>query len=473
MSRAVGQPLEQLLATWLPDQRWFAGKGAESRPGASPRVSGTAVLTAHVRVHLVRAAGSLYQVPLTYYSAPVTGLDNALVGITSTDLGSGPQSQWVYDGPHDPVYVQALLHLLAHGGIVSSPAGPDDEGRAGVELTGRVQPAGPSIDESGPSVVLKGEQSNTSMIVSPASSPALIVKLFRVVAAGDNPDVVVQTALAAAGCTRVPQPAGWLEGSWLEESGERVGGHLAFASEFLRGSEDAWRVATRAVAGGVSFAAPAHELGEATAEVHEVLASVLPTVPASAAVLAGLADSLGRRVDLAVGQVPALAEVAQASREAVDVVRGLTGVAALQRVHGDYHLGQVMYAPGRGWVLLDFEGEPLRPLAERLEPDLALRDVAGMLRSFDYAARQTTVHLAEDDPAVAAATVWAEEARTAFLAGYSARIGWKLAEDEASLLLLRALELDKALYEVLYETRNRPDWVAIPLGAVHRLLANG
>src|SRR5690606_9146492 len=114
------------------------------------------------------------------------------------------------------------------------------------------------------------------------------------------------------------------------------------------------------------------------------------------------------------------------------------------------------------------EGEPLRPLSERLDPGLALRDVAGMLRSFDYAARHATVGLADDDPAARAAAAWAVEARTAFLTGYADGGGRAGHGDQAALL--RALEIDKALYEVVYETLNRPAWVPIPLGALERLV---
>jgi 1,4-alpha-glucan branching enzyme len=117
-------------------------------------------------------------------------------------------------------------------------------------------------------------------------------------------------------------------------------------------------------------------------------------------------------------------------------------------------------------VLLDFEGEPLRPLAERTEPDLALRDVAGMLRSFDYAARHVTV--GRHDPAAEqAADAWADAARDAFCAGYAAECG---SDPRAQPELLAALELDKALYEVVYESRNRPAWIDVPLHAVARLL---
>ena len=135
----------------------------------------------------------------------------------------------------------------------------------------------------------------------------------------------------------------------------------------------------------------------------------------------------------------------------------------LQRIHGDYHLGQVLHSPERGWVLLDFEGEPLRPLSERSLPDQWVRDVAGMLRSFDY------VGGTREQADGASARDWVASAQQAFLDGYAARAG----EDPRSLgALLAAFELDKAMYEVVYEARNRPGWLAIPLGAVRRLTAH-
>ncbi|WP_432508218.1 hypothetical protein [Kineococcus esterisolvens] len=134
-------------------------------------------------------------------------------------------------------------------------------------------------------------------------------------------------------------------------------------------------------------------------------------------------------------------------------------------MHGDYHLGQVLRSAERGWVLLDFEGEPLRPLAERSLPDLALRDVAGMLRSFDYAAASGAGSAGTE-----AAGRWAARCREAFLAADAAGTGVDPREPgSAAATLLAALELDKALYEVVYEVRNRPDWAHIPLSAVERL----
>ena len=133
---------------------------------------------------------------------------------------------------------------------------------------------------------------------------------------------------------------------------------------------------------------------------------------------------------------------------------------ALQRIHGDYHLGQVLQAPGRGWVLVDFEGEPMRPMEERRRPDSAVRDIAGMLRSFDYVAASLDRERPREEMAE-----WARSARRSFLGGYEHRMG-----EPATGPLLDAFELDKAVYEAIYEARNRPDWLPIPLGAIARLV---
>ena len=123
-----------------------------------------------------------------------------------------------------------------------------------------------------------------------------------------------------------------------------------------------------------------------------------------------------------------------------------------QRVHGDFHLGQTLHTP-KGWKIIDFEGEPAKTMAERPAPDCVWRDIAGMLRSFDYAAASVP------GPASSA---WAAECRAAVLARLRGRRSWERVEAN----LLRAYEADKAIYEVVYEMRNRPDWVGIPLGAV-------
>ncbi len=475
--------LTELLVGWLGRQRWFLGTDPDhdvqlvaGLPLALPPAAGTAAgddptaTAPEVVALLVEVAGVTYQVPLSVHATAVPGLDAALIATVDRPDGR----RWVYDGPHDPVFVRALLHVLAQGSPTSqgSPAS-----QVSSQVQGHAPDGGLPVDPVAPGQVLRGEQSNTSIVVGATSAHPLIVKLFRVIAPGRNPDVVIQGALAAAGSPRVPRPAGWVKATWLPRGADQlVSADLAFACEFLPGSQDAWRVALEAVDDGVDFTGPARALGEATAELHRVLATVMPRVPATEQLLGSLADALVARVDWAVAAAPALQPYALAARRAVDAVRHVRNAPDLQQVHGDYHLGQVLHSPVRGWVVLDFEGEPLRPLAERMRPDLALRDVAGMVRSFDYAARHATADLPDNDPAAIAAQRWSAQARAAFLAGYTTPAttpagSAALPAQGLDEVLLRALELDKALYEVVYELVHRPTWVSIPLAAVQRLLS--
>jgi maltokinase len=165
--------------------------------------------------------------------------------------------------------------------------------------------------------------------------------------------------------------------------------------------------------------------------------------------------------------VPQLAEHAGGLRRLYAAVAGSSEEAVRQRVHGDLHLGQVLRT-ATGWIVLDFEGEPARPLAARRELDSPLRDVAGMLRSFDYAARHMLVEQPDDPQRVYRAQEWAERNRGAYCAGYSAASGLDPCGDSP---LLRAFEADKAVYECVYEARNRPHWLMIPLQSLSRLSA--
>ena len=446
----------ELWQEWLPRQRWFAGKGRPVRVVADQAVELERTGDHVVLLHLVdvvyddpAGGGETYQVPVVLRRSEQPRPCPALIGAV-VDAGG---SWFAYDGPHDPAFVQTVLAMVAGGSLV---------GEAGGLQVGGVRQPGASVP--GPGVrsrVMDGEQSNTSIVIETAEP--LICKVFRVLADGENPDVVVQAALAAAGSTAVPATTGWIEGSWPTSRGI-AHGHLAFVQEFLPGTRDAWRVATAAVAAGEDFADRAFALGEQTARVHQVLAGSLGQRPIAADGVRSLSDSLLARLDWALESAPALAAYEAAARTALAAVAQVRVRPRLQRIHGDYHLGQVLDVPDRGWVLLDFEGEPLRPLSERSSPDLALRDVAGMLRSFDYAAGQQLV----GDPTTApAARAWARRCRDAFCRGYAEVSGRDPREDAD---LLRALELDKALYEVVYETRNRPDWLTIPMTAVDRLL---
>ncbi|WIE78492.1 phosphotransferase [Curtobacterium sp. MCSS17_016] len=408
-------PSDRDLESWIADRRWYASKGSVPRLRTISTDDGTRLVLDEAPVVPV-----LYQSPIT--SAP----DGAVVDATT-----------------DIAWVSALAARI--------DAAPDS-----LSPIGRVTAAR----------VLTGEQSNTSVICDTESGDRVIIKVFRVLHHGDNPDVTTQLALTAAGSTRVPRVYGALRADW-PDVGRPDGtatGHLAFAQEFLPGLDDAWRVALQEAQAGTPFGDRAEQLGTALADVHRTLAGALPTEPADAPRRDAAVATMHARLDTAAREAPAVADHA-------DAVRAVYARAAdatwpdLQRIHGDLHLGQVLSAPDpRGWVFLDFEGEPLRPLDERSLPDVTLRDVAGMLRSFDYVAGA----LAHDAEPVDAAA-WAAEARARFLEGYQRGTGADLAAHSA---LLDAFELDKAVYEVVYETRNRPDWVGIPLTAVARLVGD-
>jgi predicted trehalose synthase len=449
--------VEPALAEWMRQQRWFAAVGdapALIRVGMWSLADHKHQVGLETHLILDETSGTLYQVPLSLRASPLLGGDRALVARRAVD----GRTIHVYDAPNDPAYTRALLGLMLSA---EQTLAPERFGDADAEGHHALTSADIRVSDSH---VLRGEQSNTSIVydlVRPNGKPAtpVICKVFRTLSPGANPDVVVQSALSDAGSRLVPRTVGSVTGSWNDprENGGRASGHLAFAQEFIPEVEDAWRVALRTAEAGESFVAPARALGEATAEVHAELARLFPVRDATIDDVAGILRSMRARADQAFGDVPALA----GERDAVEAVFRMaetTQWPAFQRIHGDYHLGQVLAVPGRGWVLLDFEGEPLRPLAERSTPDVPLRDVAGMLRSFDYVAGM--LQSGEDHMA------WAQASREAFLDGYISRSG---ADLRAHRALLDAFELDKALYEVSYEARNRPNWLPIPMGAVRHL----
>ncbi|AMM20505.1 phosphotransferase [Frondihabitans sp. PAMC 28766] len=438
------------LPGWMARQRWYASKGRAPVlrvVGSMEAAIDDGLVMTLLMIDEAPTVPVLYQVPLVARTTPLPGGDAAFIG--SSD------GLYLYDGPHDPVYAAGLLDTLARQRHVD---GSD------------VVADGHLVSDPGRVVrskVLEGEQSNTSIIYdvvdSDGVSSKVITKVFRVLHHGDNPDVTSQAALTQGGSTRVPESFGYLTASWPDpgRSEGQAHGHLAFAQEFLAGSEDAWRVALDAARHGIDFTAAARDLGTATAEVHATLAAELGTVEAGPDEIDSALESMRRRITTASREVPEIAAFADAVSRVYDAA-ALASWPRLQRIHGDLHLGQALQSPERGWVLLDFEGEPLRPMPERSRPDVTLRDVAGMLRSFDYVAGS----LAQERPAVDAAA-WAHEARRAFVDGYVASSG---VDVRAQRALLDAFEIDKAVYEAIYESRNRPSWVGIPLAAVGRLV---
>lgn len=455
---------QTLIEGWMGRQRWYAAKGStpRTRRVRSFRFDDP---TGQVGIETIIVADEsgtepvVYQVPLTYRGAPLDGLDHALVGtMEHSILGT----RWVYDACHDPVYATQLLAAIL-GEIKAASSTESDA--VDPSITGIRHPLWSATATVTAAKVLTGEQSNTSIILDcrldDGSSRPLICKLFRTLQPGTNPDVELQSALREAGNDRVPEVVGHLSGVWPDSSGEEVEADLAFAQEFLPGTRDAWREALDAVNADTDFSPSARALGAATAEVHVALADSFGTESTTQETGNRLMAEMGRRARSAADQARQLADY-------LPRIDALYADAAdqpwpeLQRIHGDYHLGQVLHSAERGWILLDFEGEPMRSLAERRRPDQWLRDVAGMLRSFDYAGGS-----AEQASPGRSARVWVETCRTAFLEGYAEQSG---TDPRTYGTVLTAFELDKALYEVVYEAANRPTWISIPLGAIDRLL---
>ncbi|WP_327089777.1 aminoglycoside phosphotransferase [Nonomuraea sp. NBC_01738] len=436
--------LEQLLAAWIGHQRWFGGKG---RPIDSVSIDADVELEPGLR-HLILAVwqdGSRdrYQLLLGERDELPERLKHSLIGVH--------HDQYVYDAVHDSARTGWLLRGMA-----------TESARNG--LRPRHVP-GVEIDTSPRSLVLGAEQSNTSLVYG----DAYICKLFRRLIPGMNPELEVVTALAARKAAHIAQPYGWIE---TELDGTPT--TLAIMQEFLSTANDGWDLALASVrdlygtrpeqaaaeAGG-DFAAESHRLGTATAHVHIELAEAFPTDVVEPPEIKRMGESFRRRLGRAVAEVPELREHADTVERAFLRVDELATDVKVQRVHGDYHLGQVMRTP-TDWIVLDFEGEPGQPLAERRALSSPLRDVAGMLRSFDYAAR----HLLAGHPDAAdlepEAADWAARNRAAFLEGYREG-GGELGPQDA--VLLHAFELAKAVYEVVYEARNRPAWLPIPMAA--------
>ncbi len=415
-----------VLRAWIPRQRWYPAKGTDSR------LERVAVVDlpdpageASVQLHIFRLpAGGRLQVPTTLRDPGFRG-PGAVGRVAAGTL---------VDGPQDPAFIRAWL------------AAADDDG------------APRTVDPAG-SRILGGEQSNTS-IVLPESRPPAILKVFRGLTGGPNPDVDVPLALARSGWSGVPRPLAWLAGRWPGETGDEVG-HLGVLSELVSGARDGFELACEHAGSGRDFGDLAEGLGRTLAQMHRALRTALPLEPGTAPPTARDVGGLLRdRALAAAAEVPELAARLPAIERVLAAIADLDAVPPLQRVHGDFHLGQVLLSADGSWYVLDFEGEPQASAAEKARPDLALRDVAGILRSIDYAAAVGG----------AASPEWAPRARRRLVDGYRTEAA-DGRRDEMADRLLQVLELDKAVYEVVYESRNRPDWVAIPLGAVDRLLA--
>jgi trehalose synthase-fused probable maltokinase len=409
------------LGAWIAGQRWFASKRR--------RITGVAL---EDRVPL--GAGWLCLARVA--------LDDGSADRYALPLLEGTE---VRDALDDPDFCAALLALIArearvpgaHGEVVAART------RAFVEVPSGVR-----------SRRLEGEQSNSSVLFG----DTLILKHFRRLAAGPHPDVEITRYLTERTEFRhTPRLWGSLE--YRDEAGAWA---LAMAQELVHGARDGWRWLLERLADGDEALTALGGLGRRTAELHLALAAgdgdpAFAPEPITPADVEAWTAAVQRQLDAARAALGGRADGIPARIETAGL-RALVG-AAKQRHHGDFHLGQTLIGHGGAEVaIIDFEGEPLRPIDERRRKHTPLRDVAGLLRSLGYAAASAAVP-----------PDWEARARAAFLEGYREAAGGApfLPRTDAGLArAVAVLEVEKAAYEVVYEANNRPDWIAIPLRGI-------
>ncbi|MDQ2652962.1 MAG: hypothetical protein M3Z20_07945 [Chloroflexota bacterium] len=452
---------------WLAQQRWYADKGRAITSSEvvalrlEPAPEGTLALVVAQFRYADRGV-SRYFLPL-HLAADGVGVPLGRIGDVA-----------VFDATAQPWFGEWLLRAFQEhdaGWLVDlGPAGADYLDRAAAF----------------PAQVLRGEQSNTSL----RFGDAIIVKLFRKLQPGVNPDEEALRVLSAQGFAHAPPFVGSL--AWRGPDG--VPFPLALATGFVPHRADGWTwllARLQEVAAGGEFdIGPERLLGQRTAEMHLALAmagneAFTPEISTSgdveqnqartraafqqaADIIRERADALPPETQNAMPAIVAALQRAEADVAGYDVELGLPRI----RTHGDLHLGQTLRTDD-DWVILDFEGEPARPVEERRLRASVLKDVAGMLRSFAYARGAASLALPEAGRTLAESRLleWESAARAAFLDGYrqtSSDAGMALVpeSDDGFARALRAWELDKALYEVGYEARNRPNWLAIPLAAL-------
>jgi maltokinase len=441
---------EDTLATWLPAQRWYSGATIRDLTITSETTLAAGDPELRLLVVAVSSGGQTarYQVLAGIRAQVPDALRHAVMG------PAGP-GRTAYEALHDPALTKILLRGMADGLTI----GPVRFARE----------PGAAIDASLDSLMLTAEQSNTSLIFGEWA----ILKVLRRLFPGQNPDLEVTRALARLGSKHVAEPFGW-----VETCGDGEPTLLAVLSRYLPGASDGWSLAAislrdlysgdrgqgtiRPDQAGGDFAGEAFRLGAATAEVHADLAAAFGRAELASGAYEELACQMTGKLDRARAEVPQLRPYADKLRGYYADLAAITEPMPVQRLHGDYHLGQVLRTTA-GWVVLDFEGEPSVPLSERRAPGVVLRDVAGMLRSFDYAARHQLLDRPDAEQLRDVAAEWVERSQSAFGKGYAEAGGM---DPQANMVLMRALMLDKAVYEVVYEARHRPSWLPIPLDSI-------
>jgi maltose alpha-D-glucosyltransferase/alpha-amylase len=484
-----------------------------------------------------------YALPVAFAAAPPAGEAAARTVVARLETGGAEGGGVLYDPLEDAAFGRSLLAAIAAGHRFSGPAS-DVVGWTAPGFAELLRGAGARGEGGGDLEPrpLGAEQSNTSL----RYGDRLVLKLFRKLEPGVNPDLEIGRFLTEATTFRhMPPVAGGLDVRNGPRGREPM--TLAVLQGFVPNEGDAWSftldalgryferartgwgrgdfgpapVPPQAVAELVDAAGGEHPpaelyerigtylptvrlLGERTAELHIALASAPPDNPAFApepfstlhqrSLYESMRTAAGRTFQLLRQRLGHLAPEARAGAEEVlaaqDQVRYRFGrllgpklVVTRIRTHGDYHLGQVLYT-GKDFVILDFEGEPARPLSERRLKRSPLRDVAGMLRSFQYAAYARLFEEAASGLIGAAelplfeswSLYWESWVGAAFLGAYLERTGSaSFVPDRRSDLatLLDAYLLEKAIYELAYELNNRPSWVRIPLAGIRQILGLG
>ena len=447
-----------VLLGFIASQRWFGGKSrdvldahvidAAIAPGGTPLLA-----LAIVEVRYGLQTHELYQLPLGFRP----------VGEGWTDGVIHEVDGWtVYDALRDPALAREIVGLMRSNGTLRLPEASIDFR----SVDGLSDRAGDLLDVR----PMGAEQSNSSVVLN----EALALKLYRRLEPGINPDLELLRFLTERGFENVAP----LEG-WAEYVGAPLQATLALLQRYVPSSGDGWTIALDTIVSEPSWLPEqARRLGEVTARMHTVLSSdgadpsFAPEEP-SVEALALLTASVDEEIEQVFFDLPDsedLQELAGRGEEVRDRLRLLSRIGPVGRVirhHGDYHLGQVLWSDEGDWIVLDFEGEPARTLAERRRKRSPLRDVAGMLRSFAYAASAVRIQRGAEPPAD-----WEERCRAEFLAGYYAVVDPTLLPpgEDAIARLLMVFELEKAIYELRYELGNRPDWVGIPVAGIMRML---
>jgi trehalose synthase-fused probable maltokinase len=443
---------------WLEQQRWYASKSrrvtgvslAESIPLCDQPVLELALLEAG----FATGAHELYQVPVVLRPADENGISESSERVSTT-------GSWaVYDALAEPDQAGRLLTLIDDSRELETEDGMLRFRRTAAALDGAA---------GLPARLVGAEQSNSSVVFG----DRVVLKVFRRLEPGINPELEMLRFLTARSFASIAPLYGW-----YEYEGQAFATTLGVGQEFIAGATDGWQLALDRLASAADWLVERlGELGSVTGRMHTVLASdaddpaFSPEEPSEEA-MSLLTATIDEDIEHIFVRLPSTPELEQIAGRGEDVrellqARSQLGVGGrMIRTHGDYHLGQTLYAD-RGWIVIDFEGEPARPLSERRQKRSPLRDVASMLRSFAYVSSASQILRG-----VPAPPEFEARAREAFLGGYLEAVDASLLPHGETAIenTLFVYELEKAIYELRYELDNRPDWVSIPAAGIRRLL---